>query len=135
MIDHISLSVADLDRSKTFYDRVLTPLGARRVMDVEDAPGYSAAGYGMGGGEPAFWVGVGVGEDSKFVPTPPQGQHVAFAAPNRQAVDAFHAAGLAAGGRDNGMPGLRIQYHPNYYAAFLTDPDGHRIEAVCHKPE
>jgi catechol 2,3-dioxygenase-like lactoylglutathione lyase family enzyme len=135
MIDHISLSVADLDRSRSFYDRVLSALGVRRVTDVEDAPGYSAAGYGTTEGEPAFWIGVGTGEDDKFVAPPPQGQHVAFAAPNRGAVDLFHASALIADGRDNGLPGLRVQYHPNYYAAFVIDPDGHRIEAVCHKPE
>jgi catechol 2,3-dioxygenase-like lactoylglutathione lyase family enzyme len=135
MIDHISLSVADLDRSRHFYDRVLTPLGARRMMDVDDAPGYRASGYGVVEGEPAFWIGIGTGEDDKFVAPPPQGQHVAFAAPDRASVDAFHAAAIMSGGRDNGLPGLRIQFHPNYYAAFVIDPDGHRIEAVCHKPE
>jgi catechol 2,3-dioxygenase-like lactoylglutathione lyase family enzyme len=133
MIDHLSLAVSDLDRSRAFYDRALAALGARRLMEVEDAPDYVASGYGTTEGEPAFWIGSSIGPAPD--PVAPDGQHVAFAAPDRAAVDAFHKAALAAGGRDNGAPGLRPHYHPNYYAAFIIDPDGYRIEAVCHRPE
>jgi catechol 2,3-dioxygenase-like lactoylglutathione lyase family enzyme len=91
-------------------------------QDENDSP---AAGFGAGG-KPDFWIG---GEGGLQRPI-----HIAIAAPNRAAVDAFHRAALAAGGRDNGAPGLRPHYHPNYYAAFVRDPDGHNIEAVCHAP-
>ncbi len=131
MIDHLSLPVADLKRSRAFYDAVLATLGVRRVMDMEEAD-YVAAGYGGSEHEPAFWIGAAIAEVP--APVPSEGQHIAFAAPNRAAVDAFHAAALAAGGRDNGAPGLRPQYHENYYAAFVADLDGHHIEAVCHAP-
>jgi catechol 2,3-dioxygenase-like lactoylglutathione lyase family enzyme len=129
MIDHLSLGVADLGRSRAFYDAALAPLGYRRLFDVDDASGYGAA-------LPAplreqalpFWVG----QDSGRIGL---SGHVCFTAAGRAAVDAFYKAALAAGGRDNGKPGLRPIYHPNYYAAFVVDPDGHRIEAVCHQPE
>jgi catechol 2,3-dioxygenase-like lactoylglutathione lyase family enzyme len=129
MIDHLSLGVADLGRSRAFYDAALAPLGYRRLFDVDDASGYGAA-------LPAplreqalpFWVG----QDSGRIGL---SGHVCFTAAGRAAVDAFYKAALAAGGRDNGKPGLRPIYHPNYYAAFIVDPDGHRIEAVCHQPE
>ena len=129
MIDHLSLGVADLGRSRVFYDAALAPLGYRRLFDVDDASGYGAA-------LPAplreqalpFWVGQDTGRIGLS-------GHVCFTAAGRAAVDAFYKAALAAGGRDNGKPGLRPIYHPNYYAAFIVDPDGHRIEAVCHQPE
>jgi catechol 2,3-dioxygenase-like lactoylglutathione lyase family enzyme len=129
MIDHLSLGVADLGRSRVFYDAALAPLGYRRLFDVDDASGYGAA-------LPAplreqalpFWVGQDTGRIGLS-------GHVCFTAARRAAVDAFYEAALAAGGRDNGKPGLRPIYHPNYYAAFIVDPDGHRIEAVCHQPE
>jgi catechol 2,3-dioxygenase-like lactoylglutathione lyase family enzyme len=129
MIDHLSLGVADLGRSRAFYDAALAPLGYRRLFDVDDASGYGAA-------LPAplreqalpFWVGQDTGRIGLS-------GHVCFTAARRAAVDAFYEAALAAGGRDNGKPGLRPIYHPNYYAAFIVDPDGHRIEAVCHQPE
>jgi len=129
VIDHVSLGVADMGRSKAFYDAALGALSVKRVMDFADAD-YAASGYGAGQ-EPQFWIGAGkVGER----PQPSEGTHVAFAASSRTAVDAFYAAAMKAGGRDNGKPGLRPNYHPNYYAAFVIDPDGHHVEVVCHRP-
>jgi catechol 2,3-dioxygenase-like lactoylglutathione lyase family enzyme len=127
MIDHLSLAVADVVRSRAFYDALLAPLGYGRVMDVDEAS-VVASGYGADG-KPSFWIGPGAAAG------PAAGQHVAFAATSRAAVDAFHRAGLAAGGRDNGAPGLRPHYHPSYYAAFVIDPDGHHLEAVCHRAD
>jgi catechol 2,3-dioxygenase-like lactoylglutathione lyase family enzyme len=119
VLDHVTLRVHDLAASKAFYVSVLKPLGYEVAMDFPE-------GLGMGvGGKPDFWLT----EDRVASP-----QHLAFAAPSRAAVDAFHAAGLAAGGRDNGAPGLRVHYHPNYYGAFIDDPSGHHIEAVIHRP-
>jgi len=119
VLDHITLRVHDLATSKAFYVSVLQPLGYEVVMDFPE-------GLGLGvGGKPDFWLT----EDRVASP-----QHLAFSAPSRAAVDAFHAAGLAAGGRDNGAPGLRVHYHPNYYGAFIDDPSGHHIEAVIHRP-
>jgi catechol 2,3-dioxygenase-like lactoylglutathione lyase family enzyme len=129
MIDHLSLGVADLAKSRAFYDAVLAPLGYRRLFDVADASGYGAALP-----EPLreqalpFWIGQDADRTGLS-------GHVCFKAPGRDAVDAFYRAALAAGGRDNGKPGLRPIYHQSYYAAFIVDPDGHRIEAVCHQPE
>ena len=120
-IDHIGFPVADYERSKAFYTQALAPLGIGLVMEVQDWCGFGKAG------KPEFWFGVG------GVLRPPM--HIAFAAQNRAQVRAFHAAALAAGGRDNGAPGLREIYHPHYYGAFVLDPDGHNIEAVCHAPE
>ena len=134
MIDHFSLPVSDYARSRGFYDKALGTLGYKVQMEVTDSPDYIGAGYGPAESpEPAFWIGAGRGAIS--APATPVGQHIAFKAPNRAAVDAFHATALAAGGRDNGTPGLRPHYHPAYYAAFVLDPDGHRLEAVCHRPE
>jgi catechol 2,3-dioxygenase-like lactoylglutathione lyase family enzyme len=117
MIDHIKLHVADAGRSKAFYEEALAPLGYRVVM--EPAPGV----VGMGTRFPDFWLAQ---SDSPTV------AHVALRADERAAVDAFHAAALAAGGRDNGGPGLRPQYHPGYDGAFVFDPDGNNVEAVHH---
>jgi catechol 2,3-dioxygenase-like lactoylglutathione lyase family enzyme len=120
--------VSDYERSKAFYARALAPLGYALVMEVtaqQTESGYPAAGFGAGG-KPDFWIG---GEGKLEKPL-----HVAITAKDRASVAAFHRAALAAGGRDNGAPGLRPQYHPNYYAAFVLDPDGHNIEAVCHSP-
>ena len=131
MIDHLSLNVADLGRSRGFYDAALQPLGYQRRFDLVDASGYGppkAASSAIGAHALPFWIGHEPGAAS-------MPGHVCFAAPSRAAVDAFHRAALAAGGRDNGAPGLRPQYHATYYAAFIVDPDGHRLEAVCHKPE
>jgi catechol 2,3-dioxygenase-like lactoylglutathione lyase family enzyme len=127
MLDHIGFPVSDYERAKTFYLQALAPLGYTLVMEVgqEVHRGYSAAGLGKNG-KPDFWIG---GEGALNRPV-----HVAFEAADRASVDAFYRAALQAGGRDNGPPGLRPHYHPNYYAAFVFDPDGHNIEAVCHKP-
>lgn len=127
MIDHIGFSVSDYERAKTFYTKALAPIGYSLIMEVSqdqnDAP---AAGFGING-KPDFWIG---GEGGLNKPV-----HIAITANGRAAVDAFYKAALAAGGRDNGAPGLRPHYHENYYAAFVLDHDGHNIEAVCHAPE
>lgn len=131
MLDHLGFPVADFETSKTFYDKALAPLGISAVMSVsaEMTGGEAHVGYGNSSGKPDFWVSSGrpAGATMHF--------HVAFAAKDRAMVDAFYAAAIAAGGRDNGAPGLRPHYHPNYYGAFVFDPDGNNIEAVCHKPE
>jgi catechol 2,3-dioxygenase-like lactoylglutathione lyase family enzyme len=119
MIDHISLSVSDLAASKAFYERALAPLGIGVGMEF---PG--AVGFGRDG-KPSFWIGEG---------EPSGPMHIAFLAPDRAAVDAFHREALAAGGRDNGAPGVREIYHPTYYGAFVHDPDGNNAEAVNHRP-
>lgn len=121
MLDHVTVSVTDLERSKAFYDHALKPLGIGRLY----GDGQDFAGYGIGG-KAFFWIGR-----REQVAT---GAHIAFVAVDRDTVDAFHAAALAAGGRDNGPPGLRPQYHADYYGAFVLDPDGHNIEAVCRAP-
>ena len=118
MLDHVSLGVTDFERSKTFYDRALRPLGVERLY----AEGGTAAGYGVHP-KAFFWIGQRSGVQT--------GVHVAFFSPSRELVDRFYAEAMAAGGRDNGAPGLRPRYHANYYGAFVLDPDGHNIEAVC----
>ena len=118
MIDHIVIGVSDLAASKSFYEQALAPLGYVTIMEF---PG--VAGMGVGG-KPDFWLRQTDGQEPA---------HVAFAT-DRPTVDAFHAAALAAGGRDNGGPGVREGYHPHYYGAFVLDPDGHNVEAVCHVP-
>lgn len=128
MLDHIGLSVADYAKAKAFYDAVMPTISASCVMAVTaaDTGGtYEGAGYGIGG-KPSFWIGTGGRTQGSL--------HIAFVAESRSAVDAFHAAALAAGGTDNGPPGIRAHYHPNYYGAFVLDLDGHNIEAVCHRP-
>lgn len=127
MIDHLSFAVNDMERARAFYDAALAPLGYARVMDFVD-DGKTFSGYGPPG-KPAFWIYAGYGRA-----TPGTGAHTAFLAPTRTAVDAFHREALASGGGDDGKPGLRPEYHANYYAAFVLDPDRHRIEAVCHAP-
>ncbi|WP_119418336.1 VOC family protein [Desertibaculum subflavum] len=129
MLDHIGFIVTDLARSRAFYDQALAPLGIAMLMEVtpERTGGSTQLGYGSGG-KPYFWIGTG----SSALKGP---LHVAFAAPDRKTVDAFHRAALSAGGTDNGAPGLRPHYHPNYYGAFVLSPDGHNVEAVCHKAE
>ena len=126
MLDHLGIPVSDMTRSRAFYCRALAPLGIGIVMEVtaEQTGGAAHAGFGEAG-KPYFWIGGG----NAGPPT-----HVAFAAKTRADVDRFHAEALAAGGRDNGAPGLRPHYHANYYGAFVLDPDGHNIEAVCHAP-
>jgi catechol 2,3-dioxygenase-like lactoylglutathione lyase family enzyme len=125
MIDHMGVSVSDYARSKAFYEGVLAQLGAALIMEVTPemtGDGRSHAGFGRNG-KPTFWISPRASSSYS---------HVALVAESREQVDAFHRAALAAGGRDNGAPGLRPHYQPNYYAAFVLDPDGHNIEAVCH---
>jgi catechol 2,3-dioxygenase-like lactoylglutathione lyase family enzyme len=119
MLDHVTVGITDVERSKQFYDRALRPLGIIRLY----AEGERAVGYGI---KPKafFWIGL--------KPTHQTGSHIAFTAPDRATVDRFHQEAIAAGGRDNGPPGIRPHYHANYYGAFVLDPDGHNIEAVCH---
>ena len=124
MLHHISLGVADLDRSASFYDAVLAPLGYSRVWT--DA---TAVGYGEPGGGDKLAIKLQKGR----VVAPGPGFHLAFAAPSREAVARFHEAALKNGGADNGAPGLRPHYGPDYYAAFVVDPDGHRVEAVVNE--
>ena len=121
MLDHIGFSVHDYGVSKAFYEKALAPLGITVILGEND--------WGMLGrdGVPQVWFGA-YGEPAKSI-------HVAFAAKDRAQVRAFHEAALAAGGKDHGAPGIREQYHPNYYGAFVFDPDGNNIEAVCHTPE
>jgi len=127
MIDHTGVVVSDFERSKRFYGAALAPIGFRLVVEFPAAvTGHAdVAGFGEPP-KPEFWI-------SKGTPNAPA-IHVAFRVESRALVDAFHAAALAAGGRDNGAPGLRPEYHPNYYGAFVLDPDGNNIEAVCHQP-
>jgi catechol 2,3-dioxygenase-like lactoylglutathione lyase family enzyme len=136
MIDHLGLNVRDLKRSRAFYDQALAPLHIAVVMEI--TPEQSGAanaylGYGktadsrdIQAGKPTFWIAQEAPLGNRL--------HVAFLAEDRAQVDAFHAAALAAGGTDNGAPGVRAHYHPDYYGAFVLDPDGHNIEAVCHRP-
>jgi len=125
MIDHVGFPVTDHERSKAFYLKALAPLGYTLVMEVDQTEnGFRAAGFGAGQ-KPDFWIGGEGGINGVL--------HVAIAAKDRATVDAFHIAAIAAGGKDNGAPGLRPHYHAGYYGAFVTDPDGHNIEAVCHK--
>ena len=127
MIDHLGIPVGDFGRSRTFYDTALAPLGAKRLMDVtaEMTGNEEHAGFGIQ--KPDFWISSGGTSAGPL--------HIAFQAADRASVRAFYEAAIAAGGRDNGAPGLRPHYHPNYYGAFILDPDGHNIEAVCHLPE
>ncbi len=121
MLDHVSIGASDLMRAGAFYDSVLPPLGYTRRYADDSWLGYGAE-------RTVFWVGAA----ERPVPADPKsGLHFCFAAPTRASVDAFHAAALKAGGKDNGAPGLREAYGPNYYAAFVVDPDGYRIEAYC----
>jgi catechol 2,3-dioxygenase-like lactoylglutathione lyase family enzyme len=126
MLDHIGFAVADIGRAKAFYLSALKPLGLSMVMEVtpQETGGYAGAGFGSDR-RPFFWIGTGQ--------KPKGGTHVAFTAQTRAEVDAFYRAAMAAGGRDNGAPGPRPHYHEHYYGAFILDPDGNNIEAVCHK--
>ncbi len=122
MLDHVTIGVSNIEQSKKLYDRALRPLGITRLY----AEGERFAGYGI---DPKafFWIG--------WRAAPQTGAHIAFTAQDRAAVDRFHDEAIAAGGTDNGQPGIRPDYHPNYYGAFVLDPDGHNIEAVCHSPQ
>jgi catechol 2,3-dioxygenase-like lactoylglutathione lyase family enzyme len=127
MLDHTGFAVSDLKKSKAFYRSALQPLGIDLLAELtaEETGGGAHAGFGAAN-KPFFWIG-----DHGPACT---GVHIAFAAQTRAQVDSFHSAALEAGGRDNGAPGLRPHYHENYYGAFVLDPDGNNIEAVCHKP-
>jgi catechol 2,3-dioxygenase-like lactoylglutathione lyase family enzyme len=127
MLDHIGLAVSNLGKSRQFYLAALAPLSIGIVMEVakEETGGYAGAGFGARN-KPFFWIGTGSHLSGPL--------HVAFTAPTRAAVDAFYRAALSAGGRDNGAPGVRAHYHPDYYGAFVLDPDGNNVEAVCHSP-
>ena len=123
MLDHLGIDVSDYDRSKAFYTAALKPLGLEVLMEpVPNACGFGDPEIRM----PFFWV-----YDRTNVN---EGVHIAFSAPDRATVDTFHAAALEAGAQDNGGPGVREIYHPNYYGAFVLDPDGNNVEAVCHTP-
>lgn len=123
MLDHVGFAVIDYERSKAFYVQALAPLGINLLYE----PAGQAAGFGKDG-KRFFWI--------EAQGRPPRGRlHVAFAVESRDLVDAFHAAALDAGATDNGAPGVRTIYHPHYYGAYVLDPDGHNVEAVCHKPE
>ncbi len=126
MIDHSGISVSDFERSKSFYEKALAPLGASflHLVPPEHTGGVKVGGFGTD--TPCFWIDEGEAQK------PPV--HFAFKAESRSAVDAFYGAAIGAGGKDNGKPGLRKHYHENYYGAFVLDPDGNNIEAVCHKP-
>jgi catechol 2,3-dioxygenase-like lactoylglutathione lyase family enzyme len=118
MLDHIGLRTTQFDALARFYEIALAPLGHTKLFAWEGGAGFGSNGV------PALWLHA-----SK---TPPSGIHIALSAPNRAAVDAFYHAAIGAGARDNGKPGLRADYHPNYYGAFVLDPDGNNLEAVCH---
>jgi catechol 2,3-dioxygenase-like lactoylglutathione lyase family enzyme len=123
MLDHVGFAVRDYARSKAFYEKALAPLGLRILKE----PAGAAAGFGADG-KPFFWI--------EAQGRPVQGRlHIALEVETRDVVDAFHAAALEAGGTDNGKPGLRTIYHPHYYGAYVLDPDGNNIEAVCHRPQ
>ena len=128
MIDHIGLAVSNMEHAKAFYLNALRPLGIGVVMEVsaEETGGDAHVGFGKEN-KAFFWIGAGA--------NPKGGTHVAFTARSRAEVDSFYQAALTAGGRDNGAPGPRPHYHKNYYGAFVFDPDGNNIEAVCHQPE
>jgi len=119
MLDHVAIYVRDIDAAKAFYLKALEPLGYEVFSEIDGHVGLQA------GGHPDFWLHQRAEASGPI--------HIAFRT-DRMAVDAFHAAGIAAGGRDNGPPGLRPHYHEHYYGAFVLDPDGNNIEAVCHQP-
>jgi catechol 2,3-dioxygenase-like lactoylglutathione lyase family enzyme len=127
MLDHVSLGVSDLERSRRFYDAALRPLGIVRIVDFQQRGSDYGAMAGSLGVE--FTITIESGDSVLS-----RGMHVCFRAPNREAVREFQAAALRCGGQNDGEPGLRPQYHADYFAAFVLDPDGHRVEAVCHAP-
>ena len=122
MLDHVGFGVSDYATSKAFYEQALAPLGLSLMME----PRTGVGGFGDGR-RPFFWIDTRGSAAERAV-------HVAFATQDRATVDAFHAAALAAGGTDNGAPGVRPIYHPGYYGAYVLDPDGNNVEAVCHAP-
>jgi catechol 2,3-dioxygenase-like lactoylglutathione lyase family enzyme len=128
MIDHTGLDVSDPAKSRRFYDQALAPLGYKVLMEVpiEYTGGAVVLGYGVPP-KPDFWLHQGTPNQPRL--------HIAFRAANHAQVDAFYKAAIEAGGKDNGPPGPRPHYHKDYYGAFVLDPDGHNIEAVCHEPQ
>jgi len=122
ILDHIGIQVTDVQKTKAFYEKALAPLGIAAMMDFGVAVGFGK------GDKPEFWIG-GLRGGAKKTDV----AHVAFIAESHALVDAFYEAAIAAGGQDNGKPGIRAQYHPTYYGAFVLDPDGNNVEAVCHK--
>ena len=128
MIDHVGFPVSDYSKSKAFYEKALAPLGFSMIMEVTGdmtESGAPACGFGKDN-NPVFWIGGEGGLTGVM--------HIAIVAESRAIVNAFYKESLAAGAKDNGAPGVRAHYHPNYYAAYVLDPDGHNIEAVCHMP-
>jgi catechol 2,3-dioxygenase-like lactoylglutathione lyase family enzyme len=123
MLDHICIEVSNYQVARQFYSQALAPLGYSLLMEVE---GFAGFGIATTGPLATLWIRQGKN---------PSKIHIAFTALNRQVVRAFHEAAIKSGGKDNGKPGIREHYHPNYYGAFIFDPDGNNIEAVCHKPE
>ena len=122
-LDHLGISTGDYDLSRAFYEKALAPLGIRPMLVFDNEGGRTT---GFGDTNPFLWIGDGGIVTGRL--------HIALSAGSREEVDAFYAAAIAAGGRDNGAPGLRPHYHPDYYGAYVLDPDGHNIEAVCHVP-
>lgn len=129
-LDHVSVGVANMKRAKAFYDAALAPLGLTAIMPVEIKGQLVGVGYGADN-KPEFWVQLPINGQPA---SQGNGFHLAFTAPSRAAVDAFYLAALEQGGVEDGRPGLRSEYHPSYYAAFVRDPEGNKIEAVCHAP-
>ena len=127
MLDHIGFAVGNLKASRSFYEKALKPLGMKVLLEVTpEMTGTDDSHLGFGVDRPFFWFGTGKNRVT--------GVHMAFLAKSRKIVDEFYAAAIAAGGKDNGKPGVRPHYHENYYGAFVLDPDGNNIEAVCHGP-
>jgi catechol 2,3-dioxygenase-like lactoylglutathione lyase family enzyme len=134
MLDHTGIVVSDFKRSRAWYVAALAPIGYAVLMEFSGSETGHADVAGLGdkaAGKPDFWI---TGASAAGTATKPP-LHIAFRAANHAAVDNFYKAAMSAGGRDNGAPGLRPHYHPNYYGAFVIDPDGHNVEAVCHTPE
>lgn len=128
MFDHLGITVQNLKSAEAFYAKALAPLNIKKLFEVtEEMTGGNDAFVGFGVERPMFWLGTGA--------KAPGGMHIAFAAKSRADVDAFYKEAIAAGGKDNGAPGLRPQYHADYYGAFVIDFDGNNVEAVCHIPE
>ncbi|MGE3142464.1 MAG: VOC family protein [Hyphomonadaceae bacterium] len=130
-IDHVSVGVSDMKKARAFYGAILSPLGMAEVMPVEIAGRLVAIGYGEAGGKPEFWIQFPINRRPASMGN---GVHIAFVAATRAAVDSFYLGALNSGGADEGGPGLRTEYHPDYYAAFVRDADGNKIEAVCYAP-
>ncbi len=131
-IDHVSVGVSNMRRAKSFYDAALKPLGMDPVYPVEIGGQLVGVGYGSNPNQPNFWIQLPINAQPASMGN---GVHIAFTASTRAAVDAFYLAALEQGGIEDGAPGLRTEYHPTYYAAFVRDPDGNKIEAVSHAAE